>query len=261
MKLREHPAIESKRDFFMVDPHLLKIDPGYNPRDLTTPQARDGLDELKRSIIANGVRVPLEIRLEGEDLIVVAGHRRLAAVIAAISEGHEIKAIPIIAEPKGMNETERTVNLAISNSGEPLAPIEMAEVVRRLIAFGWPNTQIAMRLGWKSIQTVTHYISLLGADAEVQNLVRSGEVAVSTAAKVVKADGAKAGETLRKALDIAKADGKAKVTAKSIAKAKGEASLTPSQVRVLIAALRDILRYPDRVTELASEALTTVGLL
>lgn len=260
MQLRDHPAIASKRDFFTVDPRLLKIQDGYNVRDLTTPQAVTALTDLKRSIIANGVRVPLEVRIDGEDLIIVAGHRRHAAVMAAIGEGHEIIAIPVIPEPKGMNEIERTLSLVVSNSGVPLTPIEIAEVIRRLIAFGWPNAQIAARLGWKSAQTVTHYISLLGADAEVQSLVRSGEVAVSTVAKVVKTDGAKAGETLRKALDLAKASGKTKVTAKSIAAAKGQFSPTPSDIQILIAALREIVREPERALEIVSQTFETLGL-
>ena len=53
----------------------------------------------------------LEVRIDGEDLFVVAGHRRLAAVMAAIAEGQEITAIPVVPEPKGMNDVERTIGL------------------------------------------------------------------------------------------------------------------------------------------------------
>lgn len=260
MKLRDNPAIVSKRDFFTVDPRLLKVVPGYNVRDLTTPQAIVALDDLKRSIVENGVRIPLEVRIDGEDLFVVAGHRRLAAVMAAISEGHEITAIPVVPEPKGMNDVERTIGLVVSNSGEPLTALELAEIVRRLLAFGWTNDQIAKRLGWKSAQRVTDYISLLSAGGDVQSMLRSGEVSVSTAAKIIKSEGSEAGETLRKAHDVAKASGKTKITAKSIAKAKGTFSPTPTQSQILIVALQDIAREPSRALELAAKALTAIGL-
>lgn len=218
MQFRDHPARQpGKRDFYFVDPQQLKIEPDYNVRDLSTPDAMDRLDELKRSIIANGVRVPLEVRLDGDDIFIVAGHRRHAATMLAISEGHDIKAIPVIPEPKGRNDAERTLDLVVSNSGEPLAPLEMAEVVRRLLAFGWPEAQIAQRLGWKSIGTVKHYVDMLEMPAEVQGMVKRNEVSATTAVKEVRKNGATAAvETLREAKTIATEAGKTKVTDKSV---------------------------------------------
>lgn len=261
MQFRDHPALEGKRDFYAVDPRKLKVDGNYNVRDLSTPEAKAYLEELKASVIANGVRVPLEVRLDGEDLIIVAGHCRHSAVMAAIDAGHEIKTVPIIPEPKTTNEIERTINLAVSNSGKPLTPMEMAEIVRRLLAFGWQKPQIAQRLGWKSEQTVDQYISLLGADAEVQSMVRNGEVSASTAAGVIKSDGNAASETLKRARDHAKKSGKKKITAKSVKAARGQLDLKPKQVKSLVEVMRHIAKFGDgRIQKRAIDVLEEVGL-
>ena len=68
MQLRDHTAVQSKRDYFTVDPRELKIDATYNVRDLTSLETRAHIEDLKASIAVNGVRVALEVRLEGEDI-------------------------------------------------------------------------------------------------------------------------------------------------------------------------------------------------
>ena len=50
MQLREHEGVKGKRDAYPFDPRQLKIIPGYNIRDLDSPDERPELDELKASI-------------------------------------------------------------------------------------------------------------------------------------------------------------------------------------------------------------------
>ena len=90
-QLRDHDAIRAKRDFFLVDPRKLSVDPTYNVRDLTTPDAREGLDELKAMVRADGVQIPLVVRMVGDDLTIVQGHRRHTVVMELIAEGEDIK--------------------------------------------------------------------------------------------------------------------------------------------------------------------------
>src|ERR1044072_748044 len=160
MQFRDHPGVQGKRDAYPFDPRLLKIDASYNVRDLDAADERADLDELKESIRANGVRVPLEVRLVDEDVFVVAGHRRHKAVMELIAEGEEIKAVPVMPEPKHTSDVDRIINLVVSNSGKPLKPLEVAEVVRRLGAFGWANGQIAKRLGWEATSAVPKNLDL-----------------------------------------------------------------------------------------------------
>lgn len=217
-QLRDHDAIQGKRDFFMVDPRKLRVDPTYNVRDLTTPDAREGLDELKAMVRADGVQVPLVVRLIGDDLTIVQGHRRHTVVMELIAEGEDIKAIPAIAEAKGVNDADRTFDLLRSNSGQPLAPLEIAEVVKRLINYGWTEAQIAQRRGWRSTQTVTNYLSMLEMPEKVKDHVKNGHVSATLAREITKTkDGDEADQVIREQLEVRKANGKkAKVTRKTI---------------------------------------------
>lgn len=186
MQFRDHPGVQGKRDAYPFDPRLLKIDSGYNVRDLDAADERADLDELKESIRSNGVRVPLEVRLVDEDVFIVAGHRRHKAVMELIGEGEEIKAIPVMPEPKHTSEVDRILNLVVSNSGKPLKPLEVAEVVRRLVAFGWDKAQIAKRIGWKSAASVTQHLELLAMPEPVKAHVREGDISATQANKLLK---------------------------------------------------------------------------
>lgn len=217
-QLRDHDAIQAKRDFFMVDPRKLSVDPTYNVRDLTTPDAREGLDELKAMVRADGVQIPLVVRMVGDDLTIVQGHRRHTVVMELIAEGEDIKAIPALAERKGVNDADRTFDLLLSNSGQPLAPLEIAEVVKRLINYGWTEAQIAQRRGWKSTQTVTNYLSMLEMPEKMKEHVKNGHVSATLAREITKTkDGEEADQVIREQLEVRKANGKkAKVTRKAI---------------------------------------------
>lgn len=256
MQFRDHEAVKGKRDSYPVDPRALKVDPAYNVRDMNDPETIAHIRWLADSIKESGVRVPLEVRLEGEDIYVVAGHCRHAATMLAISEGAEIATVPTIPEPKGTNEIERVLNLVISNSGKPLTPLAIAEVVRRLMAFGWDTVKIAQRLGWKSAATVDQYVTLLGATPDVQQMIRSGEVAASTAAKVVKKEGSKAGTTLKAA--AAKSGGK--VTAKTIRQSKGEFDPTPKNIAVLVKFVCDVAASNSSLKKTAGEIVKRLKL-
>jgi ParB/RepB/Spo0J family partition protein len=213
MKLREHDAITSKSDMFRVDPRALVIDPGFNVRNLDSPDAREALDALKASIKVEGVQVALEVRLIDDKLIVVSGHRRHRAVMELIAEGNDIATVPAVAEPRSINDAERTARLITLNSGEPLSALEKAEVIRRLLNFGWSREKIQARFGYKSVQTINNYELLLSAPAIVHDAVSNGEISASEATAMVRAHGP-VGTTkaFQAARATATANGKTKIT-------------------------------------------------
>jgi ParB family chromosome partitioning protein len=189
MQFREHPAVQGKRDFYPVDPRKLRIDVDYNVREMDSKETREHIAALKASIIANGVKVPLEVRLAADDKIyIVAGHCRHAAVMEAIKDGHPIETVPCIPEGKGTSEIDRVVNLIVSNSGKPLAPLEVAAVVKRLDGFGWSTKQIAERLGWKSSASVKQHLDMLAMPEAVKDHVRKGDISATTARNLAKSD-------------------------------------------------------------------------
>jgi ParB family transcriptional regulator, chromosome partitioning protein len=254
---------ESKRDLLMFDPRKIQVEPGYNIRDLETADAKVKLQELARSIASEGVKQPLVVRLKGEEVFVVAGHRRRIAALIAIDElGAEIAAIPCIPEPKGTSEADRCADLVTSNSGEPLTALEIAAVVKRLIGFGWEKVQIAKRLGWETKQTVDNYLDLLAAPQDVQQMVRDNEVSPSLAMNVVRKHGDKAGETLANAKRQAASEGKSRVTTAHVKASTGEFQATAGNIKVMIGALEKIARDGDEdAADIARDALEKIGVI
>lgn len=82
MRLRDMKGVK-KDDYLLIDPRVLKVDPSYNVRDMESAETKEHIATLKRQIIANdGVHTPLEVRRQGNDIIVTAGHcRRVACQI------------------------------------------------------------------------------------------------------------------------------------------------------------------------------------
>lgn len=189
MRLREHEAIQDgKLDMFRADPRKLVTEPHYNVRDLTTPDAIGKLEELANSIAEVGVQDPLVVRFDGERIIVVEGHRRLAATLMAIERGAEIKSVPIYQEARGINDAQRDLGLIISNAGEPLTPLEKAKVVGRLVAHGWSHAEIAKKCGWKSVGSINQYLDMLALPEKVKEHVRQGDISATTARNLAKSE-------------------------------------------------------------------------
>lgn len=266
MQFRDHPAVEAKRDYYLVDPRKLKVDPDYNVRDYASEATTAHIENLAASIAENGVRVPLEVRLRENDLVVVSGHCRLRAALLAIKGGAKIDAVPVMPEIKTQTDVERALNLALHNGGLPLAPAEKAKVVQRLLTAGWSREECAKRLGYKSVQPILDMEALLGAPGDVQRMVNDGEVSPSLAAVQIRREGAAAGETLRKAKAHGKRNkktGKVKITAKAVRKATGAVSLTPKQQREAVSALKAIAKNEGEPKSAirAARALSVCGVV
>lgn len=212
MQLRQHEAILKKSDAFRVDPRLLKTMPGFNVRDLDSPAERPDLDVLKEQIRTSGVEVPLEVRLDGEDIYVTAGHRRLKVVMELIEEGEGIESIPAIAEPKWLGEDERAARIKTLNGGKPLSMLQDAMLVKRLLGFGWDRQKIALRFGWKSEQAVANHEALLAIPSDLKEAVQSGEMAATTAIDIARQAGQDATAALEQARETVKATGKKRIT-------------------------------------------------
>ena len=63
-----------------VDPRTLKVNPN-NPRRMSAGEHPDA--QMVANIQAMGILQPPVVREDGDDLEIVAGHRRVAAAIAA----------------------------------------------------------------------------------------------------------------------------------------------------------------------------------
>ena len=205
---------ERVTDLLQVDPRKVKVQEGYNVR--TFDAENDDEDRfLKESIRSSGVRTPLTVRAEGESLIVVAGHRRLAACLSLIGEGVEILTVPCMPEIRGTSVADRDLDLLVSNGSKQLTPMQKAIPMKRLIGHGWTEQQISERSGLK-LKEVNDLLDLLGADEQITTMVDQGTLTPSVAAKTIKTQGAKAVEVIKEAEVEVKKAGRKKVSAAEI---------------------------------------------
>jgi ParB-like chromosome segregation protein Spo0J len=206
-------------DLWRVPYSALHILPGFNVRepgkDLDA-HIRSIADSIKENGFYDSEPLGVFVREEdGENKIYVTeGHCRHAALGLAIAEGAPIETVPVVAAPRGTTIEDLTVKLWTSNSGKELTAYGKALVVKRLLNFGWDESEIARKLAVTK-RTVENFLTFLEAPAAVRKIVASGEASLHTAVETIKEHGAsKAAEKLTKGLEEAKKAGKSKVTKK-----------------------------------------------
>ena len=221
MRFKEIPGIERGTDQFKADPRVLKIEAGFNLRDLETPRALDRLAVLRESIREVGnVLVPIEVRQIGDELFVTDGHRRLTAVMQLIAEGVAIESVPVVKEPTGTDAPTRVARMMLrAETAEDLDPLEKAAGVQRLIIMGWSKERVASYLGYRTPQQVANLQWLNGAAPEVKAAVQAGELSATEAINITReaqGDDRKAVATLTAARQTATRQGRARITKASI---------------------------------------------
>ena len=198
------------------DPRKLKVKPGLNIRDMTAPDTIAHVEWLATSIAEEGIKTPLKIFTEGDEIYIASGHCRHAAVMMAIARGAEVQAVPCIPEPRGTNEQERFLDQQLDNSGKPLTILEASANIKRILARGWTIDDVAKKLG-RSVSYVHQALDLQGAPAEIHEAIKAGEISATLATQIVRDQGSdQAKATIKEAVKEAKAQGKRKVTRKSL---------------------------------------------
>jgi ParB/RepB/Spo0J family partition protein len=197
----------SARDQFMLDPKIIVVEDGHNPRDYNIPENRAHLDDLKASIRENGTISPLWVRYDAERkaAVLVDGECRLRANLELISEGLEIEAVPCIQVPGG-NEPDRLLLAVVANQNKPLSELELGGAFQKLTNFGWTPEKIAKKSG-KSVAFINRSMELADAPQAVQEMVKQQEVTPTLAISEVRKNGAAAVGILRDKASAAKAKG------------------------------------------------------
>lgn len=196
-----------KKDLILVDPRQLKIE-DWNPRfDL------GDIEELKNSIIENGVLTPFVGYKEGDFFIVVAGHRRYTATMLAIEEGHDIKYVSFQSIRKPSMD-EKLILTVLSNDSKNMTPLELGETYKRLVQYGWTITEIAKRVGktYKHVSDLTNVAS--DTSKELKNMITDGVVSTTLVAELnaVTKDSEKTEEIIKNSVN----PNTKKITKKSI---------------------------------------------
>ena len=159
------------------------------------------LEELARSIRANGVIQPIVVRRApasgaGRDRYqIIAGERRWRAAQRA-----HLTKVPIVVKDVGAGDKMRLLEMALIENiqREDLNPMEEAAAYQRLVdEFHLKQDDIAAQVG-KDRATVANYLRLLKLPAEVRGNVASGALSMGHARAIV-ALGSEADQRRRRA--------------------------------------------------------------
>lgn len=150
-----------------------------NP-DPDNPRADLGeIEDLADSIRESGLLQPIVARRRGDTLIIVAGHRRHAALLhLGVLETE-------VVVSKDMRSSDVLAAMLIENGQRrDLDAIEEARAYQRLMALNsWNAQEVAKRVG-RGHATVVNRLALLNLSAEQQEQVRAGEMGVTHGAQV-----------------------------------------------------------------------------
>ena len=145
------------------------------------------IEELKKSIIENGVRQPLFGYKKDGKFVITDGHRRHKAIEIAIAEGVDVGFIPFVLEGANRTEEQRVLDMLILNDGKDLTLLEKGRAYQKLVDLGWNQTKIAEKLG-KSIAHVNSAVTIANTDETVQEAVETGELSPSAALEIARAN-------------------------------------------------------------------------
>jgi ParB/RepB/Spo0J family partition protein len=202
----------SARDQLMIDPRIIVIEKGHNPRDYRLPENRAHLNALKASIKENGTLVPLLVRYDAETkaAVLVDGECRLRANLELIQEDVPIATVPTI-QVSGKKEDDRLFDALIANTGKPLSKWEAGNAFRRLYKFGHEADAIAKKLGYP-LRYVTEAMELNDAPDEVKYLLSEQAVSPAFALSEIRKSPTGAVMVLKQAAEEAKVSGKKTAT-------------------------------------------------
>jgi len=207
---------------FAVD--KIHIEPGFNVReegpDLTA-HIRWLADQMKA--VGFDQTQPLAVIRHPEMLghvIVRKGHCRFQGVLLARSEGASIEVVPCLIEPKGSNPILQTYQLGTSNTGKSLSYLGYATAIMRLRAWGETDAQIIAGFGGadagKSQGWLNAVLTLNEASPELLRIVKAGDLADTTALKIMRRHKGNAPVVARAVVEHAHARGKKRGTDRDV---------------------------------------------
>lgn len=194
----------SKKTIYQADPRILQVEPGFNLR-IQTPALKESIRLLKEAYIAGAVFPAIDVHKGTQ--VIDDGHRRHAAIMLAIAEGHEVRKVEV-REVDG-NKADRVVHMLGSGDGDgnrPLSTLEKGLGYKRLLHFGWSKQDICAKRK-VSITHVEQALALANADPEVQNLFALEMVSVGAALDAIRDYGDDAGKILKELSDSARGVG------------------------------------------------------
>jgi ParB family chromosome partitioning protein len=145
----------------------IKVNP-FQPRKEFDETA---LEELRNSIIENGVIQPVTVCRDGDEYQLISGERRLRAVTSA-----GFKFIPAYVIDAHEDASKLELALIENIQREDLNAIEVALALRSLVTkCNLTQDEVAQKVG-KNRSTVANFLRLLKLPRQIQESIRSREI-------------------------------------------------------------------------------------
>lgn len=188
--------IITRRDAYAIDIKLLEHAPDFNPPGRTITDFEADLPEEDQQfynyIISGGDIGTVLFWVENDRYFLNDGNRRVSLIKRAIAKGDyhipDDGIIKISAKLTELNDVDRLATICTSNSSKKLGPIDLAYVYGQMRKKQCTLADIAKKV-FKSVAHVQQMLSLLTANQDVQNAVKSGEIAASAAVAMVRESG------------------------------------------------------------------------
>ncbi len=145
----------------------IKVNP-FQPRQTFEETA---LDELRNSIIENGVIQPVTVCRDGDGYLLISGERRLRAVKSA-----GFRFIPAYVIEAHEDASKLELALIENIQREDLNAIEVALALRSLVTkCNLTQDEVAQKVG-KNRSTVANFLRLLKLPRQIQDSIRTREI-------------------------------------------------------------------------------------
>lgn len=138
----------------------------------------EDLDDLSASIRRIGVIVPLLVRPEGDSMVVIAGHRRLAAAARV-----GLEAVPCCVR-EDTDATGAEVSIAENLFRTDLTPVEQASAIKDILDQKIMDVPEVARMVHRSETWVHAQLAMLDWPSDVLEVIHNGKISVSAASNL-----------------------------------------------------------------------------
>ena len=175
-KLSEADKENVKRaNSFMIDPRIIQIEPGFNPRGMFTENYWEQPDTLAH--IEQFVKV-----IDGVPYV-RDGEHRLRALRKLIAEGVPFQRVEVV-EASGDELAQAKTNFN-ANNGRQWSAVERAVHYGRFKSYGMTVEEIAHEVG-KTVQHVYQLLTILEMPLELKRRIQEGSISASAAINLFK---------------------------------------------------------------------------
>ncbi|MEN4610575.1 dATP/dGTP pyrophosphohydrolase domain-containing protein, partial [Pantoea agglomerans] len=192
------------RKTYLLGVDELYVETNYNIRDIDQTH----VEEFRDAFIAGEHVPPLAVKVTEKGIKIIDGHHRYYGAKLAQEAGYTLR-----LECKDFvgSEADSVAFMVTSSQGRALMPLERAAAYQRLVNQGLEPAEIAAKVK-RSITDVEQHLQLLTVGEPLIEMVKSGEVAATTAVALQREHGVKASSVAQEQMQKAKAAGKKKLT-------------------------------------------------